>query len=137
MSGADTVAFSNHEGFVQLVKLLRSLGVIELVGKNVVEIKQPEILDGLGFATFIATVAAARWRRELFVFVPYGDKTLLALAETTARARFPVTSSCHRSKISLSRGFGGRVPPPPLTQSGVASVMFAPSRDHAISSRSV
>jgi hypothetical protein len=95
MSGADTVAFSNHEGFVQLVKLLRSLGVIELVGKNVVEIKQPEILDGLGFATFIATVAAARWRRELFVFVPYGDKTLLALAETTARARFPVTSSRH------------------------------------------
>lgn len=95
MSGADSVVFDNHQGFVQLVKLLRSLGIIELKEKNIVGVIKPDVLDGLGFATFVATIAAARWKRELFVFVPYGDRTLLALAETTARARFPVTSSRH------------------------------------------
>jgi hypothetical protein len=95
MSGADSVVFENHQGFVQLVRLLRSLGIIELKARNLVIVSKPEKLDALGFATFVATIAAARWKRELFVFVPYGDHTLLALAETTARARFPVTSSRH------------------------------------------
>jgi hypothetical protein len=59
------VKFANGKPFVQLMVLLRDLGIVQWEKDDARPIiKDQQAFDAFGFATFLATVFEARWRRR-------------------------------------------------------------------------
>jgi hypothetical protein len=104
------IEFANSRSFVQLMVLLRELGIVGWSKDDPrPAIKDAEALDAFGFATFLATLFEAHWRRRgLFAFLPYGARRVVFLAaEPTGRGRFVVGADTH----FVSATYTGGAPP--------------------------
>jgi len=89
----DPVAFRNSTPFAQLMVLLRAQRILDWSSGTPPKIVDGEKFANFGFAAFVGAVCEAQWkRRGLFLFAPYGDQTLFAVAEPDIRARFVVST---------------------------------------------